>query len=126
MQPDTAVCGLCDQEVGQVNNHVRMSSDDVHGPQGAYPENWDPSDGGRLVGGADQGGDDDLGRTALTFEPADVTPPDAEEGDDALPELELADDPADARTYDCGGCGATVEFLGDCDDCGEELAWGAA
>lgn len=118
MEPDTAVCGLCDREVGQVNNHVRMSSDDVHGPQGAYPENWDPSGGGRLVGGADQGGDD-LGRT-------DVTAPDDQEDADDLPELELGDDPADARTYDCGGCGATVEYLGDCDDCGEALAWGAA
>jgi hypothetical protein len=90
-----------------------MSSDDVHGPQGAYPETWDPSGRGRLVAGDD--GDLDGGEEIGADQ----------DGGDDLPELELDDDPADARTYQCAGCGATVEFLGDCDDCGEELVWGA-
>lgn len=117
MDPNRDVCELCDEEVGQVNNHVRMSSDDLHGPQGAYPEGWDPSGGGRLV--TADAGDQDDGAEGATVDLVDGP------GDD-LPELDLEDDPADARTYDCGGCGSTVAFLGDCDDCGEELAWGAA
>lgn len=39
--PDSKDCPICGKPVGQVNNHVRMSDDDDHGPQAMYPENWD-------------------------------------------------------------------------------------
>lgn len=113
MVPNRSVCELCSEEVGQVNNHVRMSSDDTHGPQGAYPDGWDPSGGGRLVQDDVQ---DDGAETIVADDGAD-------DGDD-LAVLELGDDPADARTYDCGNCEATIDFLDDCDGCGAELAWG--
>lgn len=114
MVPNRSVCELCGEEVGQVNNHVRMSSDGTHGPQGAYPDGWDPSGGGRVVAADDQDDGADVG--AGTIVPDD--------GGDDLAVLELGDDPADARTYDCGQCEATIDFLDDCDDCGAELAWG--
>lgn len=46
---------------------------------------------------------------------------DEADDDDPLSELVVADD---WDEYECGNCGAAVEYLQDsCDDCGEPLAW---
>lgn len=41
---------------------------------------------------------------------------------DSAESLELAD--TDAKTYDCGSCGETVEYLDkNCSECGKRLLW---
>ena len=119
-------CPICGKETENINNHIRMSSGD-HGPRGQYPANYDKQSRTLTEGPADE-----QEQPEPTFsETNDVTPSQMQKShsDESEPSgggaesLQLSDDPQEARTYNCGECGAAVEYLNDCPDCGELLAW---
>lgn len=109
-----------------------MSSGGGHGPQGSYPDTWDKETRSKVpepegsageateseTGGSDPGlnesldGGSDVGTFADPGE-ADETP---------VEQLEIADGPADARTYNCGECDSEVSYLQDCPE-GHDLQW---
>lgn len=138
-------CPYCDSDTNHLNNHVRMSAFDSHGAQGVYPDDWDsgrrerlqqsepsePDDAGQRetpqdsTGGQQSGSGQSQGeRTAETVQ--------ASEGDQSGPDypthtLVVTDSAADARQYDCSGCGDAVDYLAEtCPDCDTELTWRVA
>lgn len=144
-------CPICGGDSGHINNHVRMSAGDGHGPQGTYPDGWD-TDAGTFeetgdaetpVPDADQGDDPD----GEPVEQADAPEPEAAtsdvdlsgddrgdepEPDDDLSELLFGDDEEDASEYECGECAEPLPYLGgddrdeggkECPNCGEQLFW---
>lgn len=119
-------CPYCDGDTKHLNNHIRMSAAE-HGPQGQYPEDWDRDDRQRT--------EQQPAEQVEQVEPSDgPTGPTVDGlgddlGDDPEQEatpLDLSDDPSEAREYDCSSCGDPVEYLSDCENCGNGLQWGAA
>lgn len=130
LQPESSNCPICEEPVGNVKNHVRMSSDGAHGPQGQYPDGFTESDGAtppstqtpRTPGGPDLSDS----RLELRLEDDD----DQEAGDVAgdgedLPAVEFGDSLADASEYECAECGAGLAYHQDECECGEEPMWRA-
>lgn len=123
-------CPYCENDPNQLNNHIRMSSDDAHGPQGTYPDDWD-NDARELVEADDV--DDDPTGEANELDDVDVDDEDDDELDDAADPDDLLDDDEDeASEYNCGNCGHGLDYLGgadrdgggkECPECGERLYW---
>lgn len=136
-------CPYCDSETKHLNNHIRMSAS-KHGPQGSYPKDWDKSNRQRdtIVETTDDGlqatapeGTDSVrsgvtdGQTPANPGGSDgqtvhgLTDDETDTQNEPTP-VEFADAAADAREYECGGCGADMEYLAEnCDDCGQSNLW---
>lgn len=123
-------CPYCETDPNQLNNHIRMSSDDAHGPQGTYPDDWD-KDLRELVQDDDSDVDDPTGEANELVQDDDG---DAASSDgDAIDPDELLDDKDDdASDYTCGNCGHGLDYLGgddrdgggkECPECEERLYW---
>jgi len=41
-----SACPYCGEETCNVPNHIRMSKDAVHGPQGVYPDDFEQGESG--------------------------------------------------------------------------------
>lgn len=132
-------CPYCDSEMKHLNNHVRMSTGE-HGSQGSYPEDWDKSDRVRIeppqskpstTSAEDvENGDGAAGASSTPSEPEGSDGQtvrgleEDDDQDDAPVALEFADDPADAREYECGNCSTEIEYLdAECPECGQSNAW---
>lgn len=133
-------CPFCDDDTGHVNNHVRMKNDDEHGPQGTYPDDWNP-DTRAVESPAGEGeknrsdeneSDDELELEGDGQESASDVELEADDGGDEKADLEFKDTMADASEYECGECGTGLEYLGgdnreeggkECPNCGERLFW---
>lgn len=126
----TGVCPYCGVESGHLNNHVRMSTGE-HGEQGTYPDDWSsdtrerqPTDPASEQQQAAAGPESDPGGN-----PGDRTVEGLEaDSDDESAEsrvLVVTDSIDDARSYECGECGASVPYLAvECDECGHDgLTW---
>ena len=118
-------CDLCGCEVSNLVNHVRMSSDADHGPQGRYPEGWNGENG-------DTAPSISAESTNRSSEDVDETPTidledDVDQEDDAddLETITFDDDPADASEYECGSCGDRLEYHQNECQCGEAPMWRA-
>lgn len=101
-------CPLCGCGTAHVNNHVRMTNDEVHGPTQTYPDGWDKS-----KEQLENDPDDEEGQTAGTLE----IPDDRDDEPDAVP-LEIEARPSDMREYECPDCETPVDYLDD--ECANE------
>lgn len=114
------VCPYCDSEKDHINNHIRMSTGE-HGAQGSYPGDWDKDTRERSADPPSEPPESDGSNGGQTVHGLDNQETDT--GSGATP-LEFADDPADAREYECGGCGTDMEYLADeCGNCGQSNQW---
>ena len=124
-------CPICGKVTENINNHVRMSGGD-HGVRGEYPAAYDPAS--RTFDGQPRPQSPETPPAEPETPPPqsnDVSPSQIQEShsgnseasEDRAESLELTDNPNDARSYNCGECGAAVGYLNDCPECGELLAW---
>lgn len=121
LQELSTTCPICEATVGNVKNHVRMSSDEAHGPQGQYPDNFR----------GESSTSDHLGETTLEVRLEDDGDQEAgdvqEESDEEdLETLELGDDPEDASNYHCGDCEDRLEYHQEECQCGGNPMWRVA
>jgi len=114
-----ARCPYCTDEPNHVNNHVRMSNDDDHGPAQTYPDDWDPEAETRSDE-LEEAGSPRSNPGGQTVHGLEDDPENTETG---ASEVSLADSPADAREYECGECNADVPYLSDCPECNNSLKW---
>lgn len=104
-------CPICGCKTGHINNHVRMSNGDGHGPTQQYPDGWDQStESFDDPDGSETGSD-------LVLEHGDDDRDD--DRDDEPERLSLDDDESDFRDYECPNddCSETVDYLDD--ECAE-------
>lgn len=129
LQELSTTCPICEATVGNVKNHVRMSSDEDHGPQGRYPDGFEESSSSRGRPRTSSDLDPEEGeREVLEVRLEDDG--DQEDGDDQeasseedLETLEIGDDPEDASNYHCGDCEARLEYHQEECECGGTPMW---
>lgn len=121
LQELSTTCPICEATVGNVKNHVRMSSDEDHGRQGQYPDGFE-ADSSRTAEGGDSSSDLDLGTSEgrVVQEAGDVQ---EESSEAVLESLELGDDPEDASDYHCGDCEDRLEYHQEECECGGNPMW---
>lgn len=133
-------CPYCGSEKKHINNHIRMSAGE-HGAQGVYPEDWDKN-ARQTRTPAEVEINEEMHEHAENVETGgeEVEPPAEPQGSDgrtvrglggteevenadAVP-IEFADDPADAREYECGACSTEMAYLdSECGECGQSNVW---
>lgn len=130
---NTTSCTICGKDVNNLKNHVRMSSDGDHGPQGRYPEGWSGENGDTgpsITADSDNTASTDGGRReqrgGVDLDLVD----DRDQEDDQEPErletLEWGDAPGDASDYECAECEDRLEYHQDECQCGASPMWRVA
>lgn len=126
-------CDLCGESVNNLKNHVRMSSDEDHGPQGRYPEGWNGENTGPGPSmTANTGESDSAGTNVATIDVDDSSDSSTSSSSDVdqeaagdLESLTFGDEPADASDYECSACSDRLEYhQAEC-SCGEQPMWRA-
>lgn len=128
-QPWEGTCPYCEKKSGHLNNHVRQSKGDGHGPAGGYPDSWDTENHERREQAsqpAQNGSEQEApGRTITGPGASEVhgPDPDAEAADEELPSMTF--DGGETRDYECPDCEETVPYgAEECDE-GHGQRWTA-
>lgn len=106
-------CPICECDTAHLNNHIRMSNGNGHGPTQQYPDGWDKSAEGFVDVDVDVNEGSDV---AIDVDGSDVDEPDAEA-------LVIEDRPSDMREYECTECEASIGYLDDECSEGHEQEW---
>lgn len=129
-QPWEGECPYCDKKSGHLNNHVRQSKGDGHGPAGGYPDSWDKENHERretAQQGPQNGSDDAPGQSVTGPGATEVHGADPDEVGDGQGE-ELASitfEGGETRIYECPDCEETVDYgAEECEE-GHDQRWTA-
>jgi len=97
----TEQCPFCEATPQMLNNHIRLSRGNGHGPMGQYPDGYDMG-------------------TKSVSEPASI---ETDSTVEQTSDLQLNDHKADRRHYKCG-CGKTLKYHTEqCPQCDEPKQW---
>jgi hypothetical protein len=93
-------CPYCDTSTGHLNNHIRPTDGNGHGPAGQYPDDWD-KENREVIDPAEA--DDSEDGEGVTLDPESAS-------DDDDDELTIEAGDTGPRSYECPECNVEVEY----------------